>query len=104
MEDQNTKPLFSERLTFQVTPEVKARLLKLADEQYGGDRQALGRAALEGCLQREYTRRGYTARIGWKALDVAVRGEVLTTKASKPKDRSAARHGPQRPPRLRPLP
>ena len=84
MEDQNTKPLFSERLTFQVTPEVKARLLKLADEQYGGDRQALGRAALEGCLQREYTRRGYTARI-LETLD-ELRGEVATKATKKDLD------------------
>ena len=63
MEEQKNKPLFSERLTFQVTPEVKTKLLELADQQYGGDRQALGREALEGWLNREYTRRSYTARI-----------------------------------------
>ena len=63
MEAQTPKPVFSERLTFQVTPEVKARLLEMADQRYGGDRQALGRAALEGWLQREETRRSYEARI-----------------------------------------
>ena len=63
MEAQTPKPGFSARLTFQVTPEVKARLLEMAEQQYGGDRQVLGRAALEGWLKREDTRRSDTARI-----------------------------------------
>ena len=63
MEDQNSRPRYSARITFQVTPEVRDRLLEMADEQYGGDRQALGRAALESWLQREDTRRSYEARI-----------------------------------------
>ena len=63
MDDQDHRPRYSARITFQVSPEVRDRLLAMADEQYGGDRQALGRAALEGWLQREDTRRSDTARI-----------------------------------------
>ena len=78
MADPKTKIRLSERLTFQVTPETKAELLEMAQQQYGGDMQALGRAALEGWLAREHTRRSYTARI-MQTLD-GLREEVATKK------------------------
>ena len=47
MAQEKGRARYPERITFQMAEELKAQLLELAEREYGGDIQALGRQCLQ---------------------------------------------------------